>query len=84
MERGGGLREYFTIIVDSSEVRCLKPDKKIFKILLQRLHLKPQECLYIDDTVECVAAAKKLGFKTVHFTQPGKSVKRIRKALGLG
>ena len=77
----GKLREYFEIIVDSSEVHLLKPDERIYKILLERLQLKPEECLFIDDTKEYVEVAEKLGFKTVHFKEPDDGVKLIRKFL---
>lgn len=79
----GRLREYFKVIVDSSEVHILKPDERIFKILLNRLQLKPEECLFIDDEIKNVEAAKKLGFKTVHFSKPEESVIEIRKVLGM-
>lgn len=77
----GDLRQYFEIIVDSSQEQVIKPDEKIFKILLDRLGLPAEECLFIDDFAEYVAAAKKLGFQTVHFTDPEESVKLIRKIL---
>lgn len=77
----GRLKDYFEIIVDSSEVHLIKPDERIFKILLERLQLKPQECLFIDDEEKNIDAARKLGFKTVHFKEPKESVKLIRKIL---
>lgn len=77
----GNLREYFEIIVDSSEVHLLKPDARIYKMLLERLNLAAEECLFIDDFPEYIAAAKELGFKTVHFIKPEESVKLIRKIL---
>ncbi|MEK7513867.1 MAG: HAD-IA family hydrolase, partial [Patescibacteria group bacterium] len=77
----GNLGKYFKVVVDSSEVHLLKPDKRIFMILLDRLVLKPEECLYIDDTKDYVGAAEKLGFKTIHFKEPKESVKLIRKIL---
>lgn len=77
----GKLREYFEIIVDSSEVHILKPDERIFRILLERLQLKPEECLFIDDGIDNIQAAEKLGFITVHFKEPEESVKLIRKIL---
>lgn len=77
----GRLRENFPIIVDSAEVQAIKPDEKIFRILLGRLELKPEECLFIDDTKDYVQAAEKLGFKTIHFHEPEVSVKLIRKIL---
>lgn len=77
----GNLRKYFEIIVDSSEVHILKPDERIFRILLNRMKLKPEECLFVDDGIENTQAAEKLGFKTVHFNKPEESVKLIRKIL---
>lgn len=78
----GRLREYFKVIVDSSEEHVLKPDEKIYRILLDRLKLKAEECLFIDDSEENILAADKLGFKTVHFTNPKAGVELIRKILG--
>lgn len=77
----GDLRKYFDLIVNSSEVHVIKPDERIFKILLERLKLKPEECLFIDDDEINIQAAKKLGFQTVHFKEPEESVKLIRKIL---
>lgn len=79
----GKLREYFEVIVDSAEVHVLKPDEKIYRILLERLKLPAEECLFIDDFAEYVEAAKQLGFQTVHFTDPEESVKEIRRILEL-
>lgn len=79
----GRLREYFEVIVDSSEVHILKPDERIFKILLEKLQLKPEECLFIDDGIDNTQAAEKLGFKTVYFNKPEESVIEIRKELGM-
>lgn len=78
----GKLKDYFEVIVDSSVEHVLKPDERIYQILLERLNLAAEECLFIDDTKEYVEAAEKLGFKTVHFKEPEESVNEIRKVLG--
>ncbi len=77
----GRFKKYFETIVDSSEVQILKPDERIFQILLDRLQLKPEECLFIDDEIKYVVVAKKLGFKTVHFINPKASIAEIKKIL---
>lgn len=44
--------EFFELcdgIVISSHENVKKPDEKIFKILLNRFNLNPEECLFIDD-----------------------------------
>ena len=50
-------------IVVSAYEHVIKPDKKIFEILLNRYHLKPEECLFIDDddTGKSFETANKLG-----------------------
>ncbi|MFH0943313.1 MAG: HAD family phosphatase [Candidatus Beckwithbacteria bacterium] len=77
----GKLRENFEVIVDSSEEHVIKPDERIFQILLDRLKLKSEECLFIDDDEKNTQAAEKLGFRTVHFTNVAEGVKLIRKIL---
>ncbi|MBU2052064.1 HAD family phosphatase [Patescibacteria group bacterium] len=79
----GRLKDYFEIIVDSSEVHAVKPNPKIFKILLDRLQLPAEECLFIDDFLEYTTAAEKLGFNTVHFTEPEVGIKAIKNKLGI-
>jgi FMN phosphatase YigB (HAD superfamily) len=45
----------------SSEVKCTKPDIKIFRIFLERYNLLAEECLYIDDIEINVKAAISIG-----------------------
>lgn len=60
--------DLFKTIVYSYEVSLSKPNKEIFKIMLDRLNVKPEDCLFIDDNKNNIAAAKKLGMKTIKFT----------------
>lgn len=46
----------------SHEVMMRKPDATIFEFVLSENNLKPEECLFIDDTTENTEAAKALGF----------------------
>jgi FMN phosphatase YigB (HAD superfamily) len=45
----------------SSEVKCSKPDIKMFRIFLERYNLSAKECLYIDDIEINVKAAVSVG-----------------------
>jgi 2-haloacid dehalogenase len=60
----------FEDIVVSGEVSLVKPDPAIFHLLLQKIHRQPDECLLIDDSLENIEAAQKMGFVTHHFTSP--------------
>ena len=63
--------EFFNVfegIVLSGNEKVVKPDPTIFDILLQRYKLAANECLFIDDNAANVAAAKHLGFQTIHYS----------------
>jgi epoxide hydrolase-like predicted phosphatase len=56
----------FQVIVDSSEVGMRKPDPRIFELALARLGgVAPERALFVDDAPSNLAAAEKLGIRTV-------------------
>lgn len=48
--------------VISYEVQMVKPEPGIYKALLDKYGLKAEECVFLDDRAENIAAATKLGF----------------------
>jgi len=62
----------FDTITTSFEAKSMKPDKGIFLDALNKLNLKPEECFYVDDILEYVEVAKKLGIKAIQFTNAEK------------
>lgn len=54
----------------SGEVNLAKPDPEIYKLLLDTYKLNPRECLFIDDRIENVTAARDLGIEAVQFISP--------------
>jgi 2-haloacid dehalogenase len=56
-----------TDIVISGEEKVCKPDFKIYRILLERYQLVPEECVFIDDRQENLEPAKRLGIESVLF-----------------
>ncbi|MCD6542966.1 MAG: HAD family phosphatase [Flavobacteriaceae bacterium] len=57
----------FEGIVVSGEEKTRKPFLKIYKILLERYHLKPEKCLFIDDNYDNILSAEKLGINGLHY-----------------
>ena len=57
----------FRDIVVSGREKVIKPDFKIYDILLKRNHLQPQHCIFIDDNMDNLHSAKHLGMSTIHF-----------------
>ncbi len=59
--------EYFDGIVISAFEKCIKPEPKIFEILLDRYELKAEECLFIDDVPANVEGAKRVNMDAFLF-----------------
>lgn len=53
--------------VVSAVEKLKKPDTAIYELLCNRYHLKPQECLFIDDRQANVDAATQVGMEAVLF-----------------
>lgn len=65
----------------SCRVNRIKPDPGIYRILLEEYGLSAEECIFIDDTPCNIAAAKKLGMKTILFSDRGQLEADLDKAL---
>ncbi len=59
---------WFDGIVVSGEEKLVKPDPRLFQVLLDRYRLDPARLAYIDDSLANVEAAAKLGMHAIHFT----------------
>ena len=58
--------EFFSLcsgIIISAYEHVLKPDKKIYRLLLERYNLNAEECFFIDDREENIIAGEKIGIK---------------------
>lgn len=58
----------FETTVISGEEGVLKPDPRIYEILMERAGFAPECAYFIDDSKANIAAAAALGFQTHHFT----------------
>lgn len=59
------IAKFFDITIFSSECGLQKPDPGIYKLTLENLSVKPEECLFIDDNIENLEAAKRAGITSV-------------------
>jgi 2-haloacid dehalogenase len=69
LERFAFLRWFRGILV-SGEVQVIKPEPRIFALLIERFAIEPQRAVYIDDVEANVAAARPFGIHAIHFTTP--------------
>ncbi len=59
--------QHFEGIIVSGEERIIKPNPKIYKILLDRYQINPKQSIFIDDNLQNVQAAEKFGINGIHF-----------------
>ncbi len=63
------LNKYFKEKIVSGDVRCRKPEKEIYELTLKRIGKRPEECLFIDNSVKNLDVAAELGIHTVLFNR---------------
>jgi putative hydrolase of the HAD superfamily len=72
----------FDAEVDSCAVGIRKPDPAIYRLMLERLGVAPERCLFLDDIATNVAAAEVLGMATMHVTDPAVAADEARARVG--
>lgn len=67
-----GFLKLFKAGVFAHELGFKKPHPKAFEIMIQRLDLKVDDCVYIDDSEKNLPPAASIGLTTLFFTSPQK------------
>jgi|SRR4029453_11085849 2-haloacid dehalogenase len=62
--------DWFEGIVVSGMEGVMKPDPRIFHILVERYRVSAESAVFIDDVAENAAAASALGIHGIHFRSP--------------
>lgn len=75
--------KYFDGGVISAHAKSSKPDSLIYKILIEKYSLIPEECLFIDDLEINVKASETIGMKGITTLGSLDISKEIEDALGL-
>jgi 2-haloacid dehalogenase len=69
--------QHFGVTVVSGEEGLIKPNPRIYHLLLERTGLEASRTLFIDDSLKNVEGARAVGMQAVHFTGP----EHLRQAL---
>ena len=64
-----GLDKYFRHKIVSGDVHCRKPNEKIYNITLQLIQAEANECLFIDDNINNILSAQKLGINSILYNR---------------
>ncbi len=61
---------HFDDVIVSSEVKLIKPDPAIYRLTLERIGCRAEECVFVDDSLPNIEVARQLGFHAIHFRSP--------------
>ncbi len=61
----------------------IKPDLELYRRLLERYQIRPEEAVFIDDRIQNVEAAKRFGIHGIHFQSLEQAKEELEK-LGVG
>lgn len=59
--------------------KMIKPGEEIYNLLCRRYHLKPEECVFLDDTLKNIETARRLGWKGIHFITREQAIEELKK-----
>ncbi|GAA5953018.1 hypothetical protein JCM8115_002410 [Rhodotorula mucilaginosa] len=87
-EKGAGndlMRSLFDDYIESCVEGLRKPDPKFFQLALDRLGVKAEETVFLDDIGHNLAAAAKMGIKTirVNLGQSRQALEELERVLGM-
>lgn len=61
------IADAFDVIIGSGDVRIAKPDAAIYHLALQQLGRRPEEAVFIDDSLRNVEGARAVGMHAIHY-----------------
>ncbi|MDO8552668.1 MAG: HAD-IA family hydrolase [bacterium] len=77
-----GLEDLPDALVLSGEIGYQKPHKEAFRVLFEKLELRPEEVVFIDDSAENLAKANEIGYVPILF-KDNEQVKGELQKLGI-
>ena len=72
----------FDLILESKKIGIRKPDKSIYQLALDKLNVKANETIFLDDLGINLKPARSMGIKTIKVTSCLTAIKELEKLLG--
>jgi putative hydrolase of the HAD superfamily len=81
IEQHWQISDVFHEMVISAEVGLVKPDRRIYQLMLKKLAVRAESSIFVDDFEENIAAATALGMHGVRFEGRGQAIEAINRLL---
>ncbi|CAO4365346.1 unnamed protein product [Caenorhabditis nigoni] len=70
---------HFDEVVESCLEHMMKPDARFYQLVEERLGVKPEEIVFLDDLHENIEAAEKLGWNTIMVSDIENAIRELEK-----
>ncbi len=71
----------FDAAVLSYELKMIKPDERMFKLIAEKLGVDMSECLFVDDQERYCVEAERLGMSAIYFRSDEQFIKELQAKL---
>ena len=72
------ITDAFDVVVNSGNEGVMKPDPRIYQIALQHLDVQAEEAIFVDDLIENIEGARKIGIHGIHFKSPDQTIAELK------
>jgi putative hydrolase of the HAD superfamily len=72
----------FDVVVESAVEGLRKPDPRIYELVCDRLAVRPEHAVFLDDLGVNLKAAQALGMTTIKVGEPGAAIAELETVLG--
>ncbi|MFX0023373.1 MAG: HAD family hydrolase [Candidatus Hermodarchaeota archaeon] len=79
LNKGWAFIHWFDELILSHETHLIKPNPEAFEFAIKKAGCKPKQIVYIDDGLNNIRSAKKLGINGIKFTNSDELLNELRK-----
>jgi putative hydrolase of the HAD superfamily len=73
----------FDRVIESAKIGLRKPDPRIYRMMVESLHVDPRACVYLDDLGVNLKPAREMGMTTIKVANAPQAIAELEKATGL-
>jgi putative hydrolase of the HAD superfamily len=77
-----GLLEHFDVVLESSRLGLRKPEPAFYELACERLDVKPEEAVFLDDLGVNLKPAKAMGMATIKVSDPAAAINELEMVVG--
>jgi putative hydrolase of the HAD superfamily len=76
------IMEMFDVVIESSKIGIRKPDPRIYQMMCEKLGVKPDACVYLDDLGGNLKPARAMGMTTIKVVSGPQAIAELEAATG--